>query len=386
MTLIARTDLFINGEEINTNIRDSILNMTLSASMREVAQLTINIADQSDFEYLASGLFATGKVITGGTESGVLLSDYEIASLDVNDSPAPYNLRIAARSVPAQFFKKTKTALVTTTTPNAFIFAEAQKVGGKVEAQPAPSRTISRVNNEQQQESTWDAVKKVARELKYEFWEYGGTFYFGKESFWLDKDVKWVARYKQGQPLENPNEYPLDDATEVTIYGVPTCQRSEDTKDKIATVRLNVDREDARKMAPGDVVYFYGVPNWEERYLISNITIDLFEPASVAAVTLTTIKPVKQKGKGSGGGGDNTYTEVYPGPGEINLPALTQHFKDTQSCTPPAYPFSTGYEKVAALTEARVALCQIEQNAVRPGYDDEVQTGTPVQGITDYPF
>lgn len=386
MSLIARTDLFINGEEIKTNIRDSILNVTLSASMREVAQLTINIADQSNFEYLASGLFATEKVITGGTDSGVLLSDYEIASLDVNDSPSPYNLRIAARSVPAQFFKKTKTALVTTTTPNAFIFAEAQKVGGKVVAQPAPSRTISRVNNEQQQESTWDAVKKVARELKYEFWEYGGTFYFGKESFWLDKDVKWVARYKQGQPLENPNEYPLDDATEVTIYGVPTCQRSEDTKDKIATVRLNVDREDARKMAPGDVVYFYGVPNWEERYLISNISIDLFEPASVAAVTLTTIKPVKQKGKGSGGGGGNTYTEVYPAPGEVNLVALNQHFNDTQSCVPPPYPFDTGQFKTLGLVSNKVAECKAQRYYERPVYDDDVQTGTPVQNIPDYPF
>lgn len=370
MSLLARTDIFIGGDTVKTNIRDSILSMSLSSSMREVAQLTINISDEADFSYLASGLFATGKIITGGTDSGLLLSDYEIASIEVSDSPAPYNIRIAARSVPAQFFKKTKTALVTTTTPNSFIFAEAQKVGGSVVAQPAPSRTISRVNNEQQQESTWDAVKKVARELKYEFWEYGGTFYFGKKTYWVDQPVKWLASYDAGQPRENPSNYDFSGASSLTLYGLPICRRSEDSRDQIASVRLAVDREDARKMAPGDVVYFSGIPNWEERYIVTQIELDLLSNASTGSVSLETVKPVPQKGKSVGAANNTnaeTYGEIFPAPGAVNIDPLIEYLSDN-NCTAPPYPFDSGYSAIEGYVNTEISACRTRKGLVRPIY------------------
>ena len=331
-----RSDYTFDGKKLDANVRDAILSIRHSASMKNVAQLTIQLADTLDFDYLSKGLFDAGVLIT----SSNLAATYEIAAVEVRDNPAPQSVAISARSKPAQFFKKTKTAMVKSgVSPSDFLRSEAASQGGSVVAQDSPKRTTS-VNNENQQESTWDVMKKIAGELKYEFWEYKGVFYFGKEDFWLDKPVKWTMSYDKGKPVPEDNTFNIDDATYITTFGVPNCRRSEDAKDVTMTVSLSVEREQAEKLAPGDPVYFYGVPTWENKYLITSMESDLLEPASVVSVQLgTIIKKKKKKSQASGGSGGTSYEEVFPAPCQYNLGAGTRF--SSENGTVPAYPWSS---------------------------------------------
>ena len=173
--------------------------------------------------------------------------------------------------------------------------------------------------------------------MKYEFWEYKGVFYFGKEDFWLDKPVKWY--YDKGKPLPEDNTFNIDDATYITTFGVPNCRRSEDAKDVTATVSLSVEREQTEtQLAPGDPVYFYGIPTWENKYLITSMESDLLEPTSVVSVQLGTIIKKKKKSQAGGGSGGTSYEEIFPAPCGYNLGAGDQFALETG--TVPAYPWS----------------------------------------------
>lgn len=333
---MARSDYTFDGTKLRSNVRDSILGINHSASMNSVAQLSISVADQSDFEYLSYGIFDAGVVIT----SDDLAADYEIAAVEVRDSPAPYSLGVSARSKPAQYFKKTKTAMVKNNiSPSEFLATEAASVGGTAVSQETTKRTISRINNENQQESTWDVMKKIAGELKYEFWEYKGVFYFGKEEWFLGKPVKWIMSYDKGQPITSGSlGHDLSDARYITSFGVPNCRRSEDSKDVTMTVSISVNREEGELLAPGDTVYFYGIPTWENKYLITSMESDLLEPASVVSVQLGTIIKPPEKKKQGGGGGTGLYEEIFPYHGGVVIAKGTAYVRENKSL--PAYPWS----------------------------------------------
>lgn len=358
---MARSDYTFDGKKLDANVRDAILNITHSASMKSVAQLTIQLADTMDFDYLSKGIFDAGVLIT----SDDLAATYEIAAVEVRDSPAPQSVAISARSKPAQFFKKTKTAMVKSgISPSDFLRSEAESQGGSAVTQDSPKRTISRVNNENQQESTWDVMKKIAGELKYEFWEYKGVFYFGKEDFWLEKPVKWIMSYDKGKPVPEDNTVNIDDATYITTFGVPNCRRSEDAKDVTMTVSLSVEREQAEKLAPGDPVYFYGVPTWENKYLITSMESDLLEPASVVSVQLSTIIKKKKKESQAGGGGGNTlYEEVFPAPCKYNLGAGTKFVRENGYV--PSYPWSADGRWVLGKESGDYSGCSSEREIKR---------------------
>lgn len=303
----------VSNNTLSADVSSALISASLSASTNAVTQLTLSFAEFDDFRVTRTGLFSPGASLYI-TDSGGARVRYEIAVMQIDERQAPVQLTIAARSYPAQRFKRSKEALVRRNlSPTEFLNIEAIAVGGTVVAEDSQSRgAISRVNNENQQESTWDVMKKMAGELGYLFFEYEGQFNFGRPTWFAERPTRWWIEYEDGIAPESYDD--IIGAVKVEAYGVPSCRRSEDDKNNYATVDASLERINGSQVRPGDAVYFSGVPFWEGKYIVQSVQYDLTNEALPVSVSLVTpIDPKKPTTTGGGGSNEDGLSDLGTG-------------------------------------------------------------------------
>lgn len=267
-------DLIINNRTIRADILDACVDATVDMGIVDQTEITLEISDP-DFKLLGAGLFQRKMPIRIGD------LQCEIAVVETGSDPAPVGLKIQARSTYVQKFKRNKKALVRSNiSPTNWLLAEASAVGAKVVGQPSANKPqITRVNTEDEQQSTWDVMTELAGELGYLFFEAAGKFYFGKPT-WLVTRGKPLWKLRYGDSVSNNKKNPL-------ILDVPQCRSSENSRES-ATISMLVDRTYAVRMRPGDPVEFSGVPFFNGRYMVETVGYNLMSPSEPVSISLTT--------------------------------------------------------------------------------------------------
>lgn len=165
------------------DISSKVLSMEVSLTMDAVSQLTITVADPGL-------LFASANYWMLRRKINYLGLDFEIAAYSVNSGSAGEEVKIEARSYPAQRLKRDKSkAIFTGGNATAYAAAKAREVGLKFFGENVfvDKKSISQVNNGKSEESAWDVLKRLAGESQFVMFESAGWLFFASQQFLLGK-------------------------------------------------------------------------------------------------------------------------------------------------------------------------------------------------------
>lgn len=251
---------------------------SLELSVTETSQLTFTVSDPG-LSLLRSGAFGLG--------TGVDFSDlrFEIAAVETGGGVGSATVAVTARSRGAQLLKNRKGALVVSSiSPTDWVRQEAESVGlafvGQASAVvPQVSRTAPKAGETDDAESSWDVVGRLAGELGYVAYEAVGVLYFGKPTWLVTRPElrEWALRYPAGTAAE-----------ELSPVEVPVCRRTADGTPPV-TVEVTVSFAEGGRLRPGDRVRLFGVPSFEEAYLVTSVSLSL---NGVSDVTVSLAAPV----------------------------------------------------------------------------------------------
>lgn len=295
--------LIVMGGKLKGNVVDNIVSASLSMSSTEVTQLTIVLVDNG-FDVLRSKLFDAGTPTTAGSRCDYGNLDLEVRAIEIGARGTDHVLTITARSYGAGRLKRAKGPLIRkSVTPTQFAALEAKRAGLKFVGQPSAKRKAISRQVGKDAESSWDTLQRLARELGYVCFEAAGVVYFGKPT-WITGHTETLRIPWKGAKT--------DDA----IDQLPTCRRSGDDRKNAATVAASLRGDLGEQARPGMALVLDGIPTFDGRYMVDNVTIGLAEGAA-ATVSASTPenpkpqpppKPHKKTSPGPGKGSGSTST------------------------------------------------------------------------------
>lgn len=284
------------GAKLKENLRRQLTAADMSMSTEQVSQLTLSFMDPG-FEHLKTGVYQPG--IPVKFEDLML----EVGSVDTTEQAGNEKVEVRCRSRIVRKLKKRRgRKVLKQASPSEFIRQECKAIGAKHVVQDTPQRKqVARDvpgkrfggSNGTERPSSWTTFQRLAAEEGMVLFEIGGTLYFGKPTWLLD-------RAKENDRVVKVNWRKGDE--DLWPESVPECSVSADGK-TIATVTVTLPRRRARECRPGKVLRLRGVPNFEDHYLIQQVDYSLLGDGPVTVVAGTPIDPEGTRYKGRGGHG-----------------------------------------------------------------------------------
>lgn len=258
----------LNAE--NDEIHDSISTISLSLSADGSSQLQFSVADPSLRMHDAGYFVLRRPVYFDGLQ-------YEIAAIEVNHVATDTDaVNVTCRSTAVQKMKRDKGAMnFGTISPTAFAYQMANKFGLKFFGQTSAAKSaIIRAQNERTDESTWDVLRRLARDLEYVVFEDGDMLYFTSEEFLL-----------QHQPIIGIN-YPS--ASTDHFYAHEFSLRRSDDDVLGFDAEYVLDRTNATQLRPGMGIKLSGVDYFTAKHMIDSVEWEPHapNPVSVSARSL----------------------------------------------------------------------------------------------------
>lgn len=276
--------LIARGGKLSANIADRVTGGSVELSTEEASQLTLYIVDDPDLNVLGSRLFDAGTPTKAGSRLDFAGFRFEVRAVEIAPSGSDHLLTITARPVGLGRMKRERGPLVRRNlSPTAFVRALARDAGLEFVGQPSSTRkTIARKGGEggEKPESSWDVAIRLAGELGYIVYEAAGVLYFGKPTWLVDELDEFRLTWK-------------GERTTDLLDALPTCRRSGDDADRVATVDASLRGDEAEALTPGMALALSGVPTFEESYLIRRVTIPFDDAAPVALAAETPVNPEK---------------------------------------------------------------------------------------------
>lgn len=261
---------------------DNVSTDTISAKVEmttdEVTQLTIAI-DDPGLKILSKSHLPLGAPMT---YQKLKLS---IASIEVGGDESE-TLTVVARPRVVRALKKRRGKMVMKgLSPSEFVRIETEKAGGEAVCQSTSSRTsIARDvrpkgEDSGDQYSSWSTFQRLAGEVGFIVFEYGGKIYFGEPTWLIKRHTAQVVRW-DSDPADR-------DEGKTYATAIPNCRKSEDDEGR-STVTLSVDRKRAHLFRPGLGVRLEGVPGFNKTFLISAVAYDIASAETDVEITAVT--------------------------------------------------------------------------------------------------
>lgn len=293
--------LVVTSGKLKVDVTESITETMLTAGTDTVTELMLTMEDPG-WERMKIGLYSVGnaRVVYGAF-------DLTLAAVEVNGGASGHGgIRAQFRSTAVRKLKRRRGALsMRNASASDFVKAECQAVGLKVFTQDSPKRLqIARdvpkegepVQEGAEYPSSWTTFQRLAREQGFLMFEYAGFMHFGSPSWCMNKfttrpKVHWINGPDELRPLT-----------------APVTRRSEDAK---IPVEMSFDVPWGRlsEFIPGRAVEVDGMPLFNGRYIINNVSFDLQAAKAVSVSCGTAINPTPTKE-----GEDNSVTERGVGP------------------------------------------------------------------------
>lgn len=308
-----------------TQLHNNLLSLKISFTMDEASALSFDIIDPG-FEMTKNNYFQPGQTLIYkslsiddlGTSSTNIFGHtyfgypFEIADVTYTQSQgASPIVSISAYTKAIQQMKRDRSEIGSIKgTGTAFVKNAAQKYGLEfVGEQTTKSQTITKASGEQQADSLWDVIKKLAGDAKFLCFEADGVLYFGSQKWLLHKWGVEKYTYSKFQKKLNKNvdeiryrtflTYPayVDPVTKqmntkFILQQLPQMQQSiNDPLEGSGT--CIVDRLNGVRLRPGMTAYVGEIPYLSGYYLITSVEYEELSPNPVAVSFRTIEKPAK---------------------------------------------------------------------------------------------
>lgn len=170
------------GTDVTDDISSRVLSMDVSLTTDMASQFTITVADPG-LRMLRANYFQIRQVVT------YLGTKWEMASVEVRPGRAGEEVVLECRLQAVQKLKRDKGARTFKEgNPTAFAAARAREVGLAFFGEQTPAKnTISRIRNDNTDESTWDVLQRLANDVQFWCFESDGRLFFCSQQFLLGK-------------------------------------------------------------------------------------------------------------------------------------------------------------------------------------------------------
>jgi len=161
-------------------IKEGIMNLSIDLTSKMVSELKFTVYD-NNFNMFTNNYFIIGRRVT------FLNEEYEIAEASLNFNARNRNITVRARSRATEQMRKDKGAKsFGNISPSIFAANMAEKFGLQIFAEDSPRKAIKREASENKEESTWDVLVRLARELEFMCFEARGVLFFASQDFIAD--------------------------------------------------------------------------------------------------------------------------------------------------------------------------------------------------------
>jgi len=261
------TDVRYNVQSVITN---AVEKMEMSWTMDSVSQMRLTLIDP-DMKFLANDYFAARRTMTyGGAE-------FEVASIELSEGIGNVaRMTVEARRSSIQKIKRDKNPTAysgVTATDYARIIAARYEMN--FVGEPTSEKgTITQANTDTAKESVWDVLTRIAGEAKFVVFEADNVLFFCSQEWLINKREVITASW----PSTGDQTY--------KILTRPTCRTSEDDI-YAAEIGLTMERTNATDLRPGMTLDLKGIPQFEQRYIITEVSYDegSIDPVTVSART-----------------------------------------------------------------------------------------------------
>lgn len=276
------------GDKI-VEIRDSVTRLQYDLSASMVSQISVTVHDPQ-LQMHNNNYFMIGRTVH------YLKQKFEIADVTITHDSIDTTSFIARLQATQKMRRDKGQKSFGNTSPSEFAAAMAAKFGLKIFAEDSPRNgTIVRESNKNKDESTFDVLQRLARDLDFRFFEAKGVLFFASEEFIVENSDKFE--------LNVPSE-----ETDPHFILKSTLKRSTDTK-KAASAQITLlQSPSSLSIYPGAAFKVLGVSHFDKSIFMvdkvafnagptANITISgtsVFESDDVACA----LEVFKQGSKG----------------------------------------------------------------------------------------
>jgi cell wall-associated NlpC family hydrolase len=305
--------VIVRGAKLRLEVQEAVTSATLSWSTDEVTQLAMTVEDP-EFVIWRSGQFAKDTLVVY-REPPMDDVRLRITSLSLDGGASGTGgFQVSARSEGRWLLMRRQGPLVMPkASPSAFVLAECKAVGLKAVVQPSPTRTqVARdvpkegeASRGAARPSSWTTFQRLAQELGYYLFEYGGTVYFGQPS-WLMK--------QPGDPLTVSVPFHKTGLDErFAALNIPSITMSEDAEVPVEISGLQLHKSRLAECRPGRNLHLRGLHPFIAHYLVTSMTVPLLGTGPIELAASTPHDPPPQppeQATSSGGGFDSVSGSV----------------------------------------------------------------------------
>ena len=244
------------GDRI-VEVHESILSLSFDLSADMVSQLTFKVSDP----YLRlhnNNYFMIGRSVTYGDYK------FEIAAVDIKFGRG-VEVNVTARSQATQKLRREKgNKNFGSISPSTFAAQAAARVGLSFFGENSPADgQIKRVQKDNQDESTFDMLKKLASKNEFRFFEANNTMFFASEEFIVKNQGKFEIHLDMAG-LGTPSSaafFPLQGSVRRTSDG-----------EKAATANFSLlPSASAFSIYPGASFNITGVENFTQPFMVDRV-------------------------------------------------------------------------------------------------------------------
>lgn len=284
--------LVVRGAPMRGELAEAVTSATLSLTAAEVTELQLVLVDHGDLRLLTEGLFEPGTPTKAGSRLDYGRLKLEVRALEVAPRGIDHQVTVTARSWGAGKLRRARGAKVRRgLSPTSFARLEAKDANLEFVGQPSAKRgNVSRTKDE----SSWDALQRLASELGYLCFETLGTLYFGKPTWLIGRTDTVEVKWRQHR-------------THDSVDALPRCRRSGDDAKRAATVEVQMRGAAGEGVLPGHKLVLDGIPSFDGDYMVSSVSVNLAVASGGVMVNAETpINPKPQPPQKAGGGGGSS--------------------------------------------------------------------------------
>lgn len=212
------------------DITDRVLQLDVSLSMDRVSQITVRVADPN-LEMFSANYFQIRRLVE------YLGNEFEIAAVEISQGKGGEVVAFEARNAACQQLKRDKgKKTFNVGSATAFASMMARDKGMSFFGEKSTSKkTISRVQNNNTDESSWDVLRRVAGENSFVLFETDNRLFFCSQQFLIGKfavvatgtnpgflatPIRWLSDL-EGEVVEVKQMIPYPDGEPLLYKGMP---------------------------------------------------------------------------------------------------------------------------------------------------------------------
>lgn len=262
-------------------VHESIQNLNIDLSADMVSQLTFTVIDP----YLKlhnNNYFMIGRTVTYGDYK------FEIAAIDVKFGGVA-EVNVTARSQATQKLRREKgNKNFGSISPSTFAAQAAARVGLSFFGENSPvDGQIKRVQKDNQDESTFDMLKKLANKNEFRFFEANNTMFFASEEFIVKNQGKFEI-HMDFAGLGTPSSAAFFPAS-------GNIRRTSDGE-KAATASFSLlPSASAFSIYPGTSFNVTGIENFTQAFMVDRVNMRA-EESSMVRISATAVEETPDSG------------------------------------------------------------------------------------------